>query len=86
MTVFSSNFEGTKFLIDAGADVKKTFSDGSTMLHLAAETGAAEMVQLLLSSGADPTIKNNGGLTPLDVAVNYKKLDAIKVLINAGKP
>ena len=56
------------------------------MLHLAAETGSAEMVQLLLSSGADPTIKNNGGLTPLDVAVNYKKLDAIKVLINAGKP
>ena len=42
-------------------------ADGCTALHLAAASDLAEMVDLLVQAGADFTIKNRNGLTPLDV-------------------
>jgi hypothetical protein len=41
---------------------------GTTALHRAPQGGKAEIVRLLLQAGADPTIRNNYGRTPLDVA------------------
>jgi hypothetical protein len=38
---------------------------GKTPLHLAATAGHKEMVAFLLARGADPTIKNSDGQTPL---------------------
>jgi ankyrin repeat protein len=48
-----------------------------------AEKGSADMAQLLLDSGADPTHLNIDGASPLDTAVNYKNMDVIKVLVKA---
>lgn len=44
-----------------------------TPLWLAARTGNAKMVRLLLDAGADATIKNTDGLTPEEAAVKYEK-------------
>lgn len=41
---------------------------GKTMLHIAARTATPEFLDIALNLGADPTIKDNDGRTPLDVA------------------
>lgn len=43
---------------------------GSTALHLAACFGHLHVVQYLLDHGADPTIRDSQGRTPLDVALS----------------
>ncbi|KAK8771683.1 hypothetical protein V5799_025077 [Amblyomma americanum] len=41
---------------------------GSTALHVAARSGQAYQVELLLVYGADPTARDSRGLTPADCA------------------
>lgn len=55
-------------LLAAGADVNACKSDGSTPLHVAAQTGQSEMVKLFLARGADPQARNAAGQTPADLA------------------
>lgn len=55
-------------LIEAGADVNKQCEHGRTALHMAAAWGHADVAELLLESGADPTIADDEGLTPPGVA------------------
>ena len=56
-------------LIDAGAKVNHTQSNGETPLIMAAGYGYADIVQILLDKGADPAMKNAAGNTALDFAV-----------------
>lgn len=42
--------------------------DGSTVLHAAVVPHRLEVLKLYLDAGADPLIKNNAGVTPLDLA------------------
>ena len=53
---------------------------GRTPLWLAARTGNLAMTQLLVNTGADVTISDNDMVTPLDVAVKYKKEKVIEYL------
>jgi ankyrin repeat protein len=55
-------------LIAAGADVNATQRNGFTPLHEAAQHGDDELVELLLSAGADPTARTDAGDTPADTA------------------
>ena len=43
---------------------------GWTALHWAALNGHKEVVQLLISNGADVNAKNSDGKTPADLAMN----------------
>lgn len=53
---------------------------GRTPVWLAARTGNLAMTQLLVNAGADVTLSDNDIVTPLDVAVKYKKERVIEYL------
>lgn len=58
--------EIAKILIDAGATVDAVNCHGATPLGVAVSNsqGRGEMIELLLSSGADPDRENNAGISP----------------------
>lgn len=45
-------------LHQVGADVNAATSDGNTVLHIAAYEGYADAIEFLLSSGANPSLRN----------------------------
>jgi ankyrin repeat protein len=58
-----------KFLVEeVHLDVNGVDDDGNTALHHAASRGDNEMIQYLVSQGADVTKVNRGGLTTVDMA------------------
>ena len=62
--------ECVRALLDSSEEVKvdARSKDGSTPLHTAAAFGRAEVAEMLLTKGADPTLKRDDGKTPLDLA------------------
>ena len=60
-------------LIEAGADVKVTDSQGNTPLHTVATYGGADTGKVLIEKGADINAKNNEGKTPLAIVVAAKE-------------
>ena len=50
---------------------------------MAARYGTPEVVKLLLEEGADPTLRNEQGLTALDFAVRAERQDAAALIGNA---
>lgn len=55
-------------LLDRHASIDAVDNRGRTPLMIAAENGHAEMVDLLISRGADPALKDKGGKTAFDLA------------------
>lgn len=66
-----------KYLIAKGADVNTKDSEGNTPLFIAYAVKNDEVVNLLINSGADTTIKNNLGVTYNHV-VGTRKRDFYK--------
>ncbi|WP_196489752.1 ankyrin repeat domain-containing protein [Burkholderia cepacia] len=66
--------------MDAGADINIRGDLDSTPLHEAALCGQEQAVELLLSLGADTTLKNEFQQTPLDVAILGEKGAVCEVL------
>ncbi len=65
-------------------DTDPNFSDsnGVTALHCACRNGNIQVVDYLLSQGAEPDIRSNDGYTPL-MAVSFEgSLDIVKLLVN----
>jgi ankyrin repeat protein len=65
---WTGGVEVASVLIEAGANVNKLCEHGRTALHMAAAWGHADVVGLLLENGADPTITDDEGLSPPEVA------------------
>ena len=57
---------------------------GKTALHAAAHQGYSELVQLLLSAGADVEAAGNDGFTPLYLAATREHDDTMQILLQAG--
>jgi ankyrin repeat protein len=58
-----------KLLLEApDIDVDTRDDNGSTLLYVATEWNTPAVVDLLINAGADPTIRNNEGKTPYDIA------------------
>ena len=79
--------EGTTMaglLIRNGAKVGAKNIDGYTPLHLAAEKGRRETVELLLSAGADIRGATSIGLTALHCAARGDKKETAQVLVSKG--
>ena len=60
-------FEAVKFLLDAGVDVNAGNNAGDTAIHLAATSGFTTIIQLLADRGANLSVKNERGQTPLSL-------------------
>lgn len=72
---------GTKALLEAGADPNASYENLGTALHHAAVRGRkAEIVELLLQHGADPSAENPLGQTPYEMALRYGNQEAVGVL------
>ena len=68
LTARSGFYDTTEALLKEGAPVNEKQVDGSTPLHGASYYSQRLIVELLLKYGADPTIKNKWGNTPMDEA------------------
>jgi len=52
-------------------------------LHVACKRGDARMVELLLASGADATLRDSKGQTPVDVATRYNRKGSHMAVLQA---
>jgi ankyrin repeat protein len=85
----NSHLDVMRLLLEVHAYIDATSPNGSTPLMMAAMYGNASAVKLLLEAGADPTIKNDLGLTAIDFAERVKKTDSTTIIaafIRARRP
>ncbi|OYQ40407.1 hypothetical protein CHU94_14070 [Rhodoferax sp. TH121] len=78
-----------QLLLDQHAYIDAASPNGTTPLMMAAMYGNASAVKLLLEAGADPTIKNDLGLTAIDFAERVKNTDSTTIIaafIRARRP
>ncbi len=77
------NFEISKSLINHSniTDQKHLNDDGQYLLHLAAMRGENEVIRLLLSKGAKIDMLNEDNMNCLDIAIDHKQRDVIKILL-----
>ncbi len=76
-----------RILLEAGADVGNgTRIGGYTPLHLGAQVGAGEVVEMLLGAGADPSARTEGAgaVAPLHFAAASGSVRAVVALAAAG--
>jgi len=71
-----------KFLIESGADVNCTCTNGVTPLMIAARNKKEEFVQDLIDAHADLNIKNDDGETALIMISSYTDKKAFKIIEN----
>ncbi|MDD2714226.1 MAG: ankyrin repeat domain-containing protein [Simplicispira sp.] len=62
-------------LLEHHAYIDAASPNGTTPLMMAAQYGTAEGVQLLLQEGADPSLKNQLGLSAVDFALRAQRQD-----------
>ena len=80
--------EGTpavvRFAIDRGADPLVRCGDGQSTLHLAASTGRADVLPLLLAHKVPVDARDKTGFTPLHYAIQRQHEKVARALIDAG--
>jgi uncharacterized protein len=76
-------------LLENHAYIDAESPNKTTPLMMAAHYGTPGAVKLLLEEGADPSLKNDVGLTAIDFAQNAKKDESVEIIaafIRAQKP
>ena len=63
-------------LLENHAYIDAASPNGTTPLMMAAQYGSTEALQLLLDEGADPTLKNQLGLTAADFALRVSRTES----------
>jgi uncharacterized protein len=85
----NSHISVIQLLLNHHAYIDAASPNGSTPLMMAAMYGNASAVKLLLESGADPSLKNDLGLTAIDFAQRVKKPDSVEIIaafVRAQRP
>jgi Zn-dependent protease with chaperone function len=78
----SPSVEAARLLLEAGANVNAVDIYGSTPLLDAVNYETPEMVAVLLEYGADPSIKDENGMSAIDLAREYQNQEIITLLDN----
>src|SRR5262245_27433929 len=73
-----------KALVAQRADVNAAGPDGATALHWAAHWDEVEGATLLLRAHANPSVKNDLGVTPLTLACANGSSRVVDLLLTAG--
>jgi len=77
--------EHVRGLLRDGADVNAAQGDGMTALHWAAETGNAELAEMLLYAGANlAAVTRLGDYSALHLAARSGRTEVVSVLVGAG--
>jgi len=83
--VLSGNTDLVRLLIEQGADIHKPLNpSGTTILHQAAQSGIAEVIQVLVEAGHNINAVDTKGNSPLYVAVLSKQIDSVHELLRLG--
>ena len=72
----AQNLQIAALLLEKHAYIDATSPNGTTPLMMAAQYGSTDQVQLLLDEGADPTLKNQLGLTAADFALRASRTES----------
>ena len=88
-SAFGGDVAGVQTELDKGTDVNAKREDGSTPLHGAAEGGHGEIVELLITAGADlhattVSMLGGGGWIPLHSAARQGHRGIVELLIEMG--
>lgn len=67
-TCYEGDVKKVSDLLDQGLDVNTKTNSGSTVLHIAAQNGYLDLVNLLIARGADVNLLTADGWTPLHFA------------------
>jgi ankyrin repeat protein len=81
---FLSGLEIVDALLSAGADTNNLARCGTPIIGMAAAVATPEVLQSLILAGAELEAVDQGGLTPLMLAWQYRNLDNAQVLLDAG--
>lgn len=87
--LISAAFDGyseiVSMLIKHGADLNaKEYKTNATALHLAAQIGHAETVEVLIANGANTEALQKNGATPLLMAVQQGQMTSVLTLLRNG--
>ena len=85
----SGHLEIMQILLDENAYIDAASPNKSTPLMVAAQYGSTAAVKLLLEAGADPTLRNELGLSAVEFALRGNRPDAaalISAAIRARQP
>lgn len=81
--VLHNRLSGVLWLFHHGADIRRVHPlDGRGPLHAACIKGFANLIQPLIEAGADPAQPDRFGLTPLDLALDYKNENVVAALLH----
>ena len=74
-----------QLLLDHGARVNHTTTQGNTALQMVCVEGSLEIAKLLLDRGADPNLHRTGNTaTPLSFAAQFGHFDIVRLLLEKG--
>ncbi|EXA37748.1 hypothetical protein NW761_009922 [Fusarium oxysporum] len=81
IAVAAQNLLGCELLLDAGCQVNAEDRDGSTALSIAADLNDLDIVECLVSHGADPSKPDYE--TPLHIAVDWGNLEMVEIILSS---
>lgn len=86
LAVFFGNTATAEVLLDAGADVNQQSRESMKIraLQSAAAAKRVDLAEMLLTRGADPNLRGEGGFVPLHGAASSGQIDLALLLLKYG--
>lgn len=85
MACHDDRLDDVKFLVEASAAVDSRDFHEDTPLAIAVARGREEITTYLCRMGADRTLANKSGYTPVDIAKDYRQWDCLVLLMTVER-